>query len=96
MSDPVQAVNDAVDEVSSLLNKFHGAEKGLPSIPLLWLGNKYNNPAFRLPLECAPDLSDPMSAATYAAEEVSVAKDEFVRYFSDEEGMETCSVGVSE
>lgn len=23
--DPVQAVNDAVDEVSSLLNKFHGA-----------------------------------------------------------------------
>lgn len=24
MTDPVQAVNDAVDEVSSLLNKFHG------------------------------------------------------------------------
>lgn len=26
VSDPVQAVSDAVDEVSSLLNKFHGAE----------------------------------------------------------------------
>lgn len=30
VSDPVQAVSDAVDEVSSLLNKFHGAETGLP------------------------------------------------------------------
>ncbi|KAM6968653.1 uncharacterized protein LKV04_017516 [Tautogolabrus adspersus] len=59
MTDPVQAVNDAVDEVSSLLNKFQ---------------------------ECAPDLSDPMSAATYAAEEVTEAKDGFVRYFSDKEG----------
>lgn len=37
--------------------------------------------------ECAPDLSDPMSAATYAAEEISEAKDGFVQYFSDEEGM---------
>jgi len=37
--------------------------------------------------ECAPDLSDPMSAATYAAEEITVAKDGFVHYFSDEEGM---------
>lgn len=37
--------------------------------------------------ECAPDLSDPMSAATYAAEEMSEAKDGLVRYFSDEEGM---------
>lgn len=27
-----------------------------------------------------------MSAATYAAEEISEAKDGFVRYFSDEEG----------
>lgn len=45
---------------------------------------------FRGPLECAPDLSDPMSAATYAAEEISAAKDEFVRHFSDEEGTETC------
>lgn len=36
--------------------------------------------------ECAPDLSDPMSAATYAAEEISTAKDGFVRYYSDEEG----------
>lgn len=44
VSDPIQAVNDAVDEVSSLLNKFHGAEKGFPLI-LLLLGNKYNNPA---------------------------------------------------
>lgn len=42
-------------------------------------------------LECAPDLSDPMSAATYAAEEISEAKDGFVRYFSDEEGMTTHS-----
>lgn len=30
-----------------------------------------------------------MSAATYAAEEISAAKDEFVRHFSDEEGTET-------
>lgn len=37
--------------------------------------------------ECAPDLSDPMSAARYAAEEISEAKDGFVRYLSDEEGM---------
>ncbi|KAF7661276.1 hypothetical protein LDENG_00265520 [Lucifuga dentata] len=59
ITDPVQAVNDAVDEVSSLLNKFQ---------------------------ECAPDLSDPTSAATYAVEEIAVAKDGFVRYFSDEEG----------
>ncbi|XP_049917299.1 uncharacterized protein LOC126400552 isoform X2 [Epinephelus moara] len=59
VTDPVQAVNDAVDEVSSLLNKFQ---------------------------ECAPDLSDPMSVATYAAEEISEAKDGVVRYFSDEEG----------
>ncbi|KAI3367181.1 hypothetical protein L3Q82_008240 [Scortum barcoo] len=59
MTDPVQAVNDAVDEVSSLLNKFQ---------------------------ECAPDLSDPRSAAMYAAEEISEVKDGFVRYFSDEEG----------
>lgn len=29
VSDPVQAVTDAVDEVSSLLNKFHGADKWL-------------------------------------------------------------------
>lgn len=33
-----------------------------------------------------------MSAATYAAEEVSAAKDEFVRYLSDEEGTETSLV----
>ncbi|XP_007577238.1 uncharacterized protein LOC103155475 [Poecilia formosa] len=59
ITDPVQAVNDAVDEVSSLLNKFQ---------------------------ECAPDLSSPSSAASYAAEEVIEAKDAFVRYFSDEEG----------
>lgn len=26
ITDPVQAVNDAVDEVSSLLNKFQGTE----------------------------------------------------------------------
>lgn len=32
-----------------------------------------------------------MSAATYAAEEISEAKDGFVRYFSDEEGMTTQS-----
>lgn len=37
--------------------------------------------------ECAPDLSSPSSAASYAAEEVIEAKDAFVRYFSDEEGM---------
>lgn len=37
--------------------------------------------------ECAPDLSDPMSAARYAAEEISEAKDGFVQYLSDEEGM---------
>lgn len=43
------------------------------------------------PLECAPDLSDPMSVATYAAEEISEAKDGFVRYFSDEEGMKAKS-----
>ncbi|TNN24961.1 hypothetical protein EYF80_064913 [Liparis tanakae] len=54
----MQAVNDAVDEVSSLLNKFQ---------------------------ECAPDLSDPMSAAAYAADELTDAKEGFVRYFSDEE-----------
>lgn len=41
--------------------------------------------------ECAPDLSDPMSAARYAAEEISEAKDGFVRYLSDEEGMTTHS-----
>lgn len=28
-----------------------------------------------------------MSAAAYAAEEISEAKDGFVRYYSDEEGM---------
>lgn len=39
------------------------------------------------PQECAPDLSDPRSVATYAAEEISEAKDGFVRHFSDEEGM---------
>eukprot|EP00066_Takifugu_rubripes_P028619 XP_011617885.1 PREDICTED: uncharacterized protein LOC101078822 [Takifugu rubripes] len=59
ITDPVQAVNDAVDEVSSLLGKFQ---------------------------ECAPDLSDPMSVATYAVEEIAEAKDAFVRHFSDEEG----------
>ena len=41
------------------------------------------------PPECAPDLSDPMSVATYAGEEISAAKDGVVRYFSDEEGMKT-------
>ncbi|XP_036006752.1 uncharacterized protein LOC105939031 [Fundulus heteroclitus] len=59
IADPVQAVNDAVEEVSSLLSKFQ---------------------------ECAPDLSNPSSAASYAAEEVIEAKDGFVQYFSDEEG----------
>ncbi|MED6276149.1 hypothetical protein CHARACLAT_000373, partial [Characodon lateralis] len=59
ITDPVQAVNDAVDEVSSLLNKFQ---------------------------ECAPDLSNPSSTVSYAAEEVIEAKDAFVRYFSDDEG----------
>ncbi|MEQ2241490.1 hypothetical protein ILYODFUR_025838, partial [Ilyodon furcidens] len=59
ITDPVQAVNDAVDEVSSLLNKFQ---------------------------ECAPDLSNPSSVVSYAAEEVIEAKDAFVRYFSDDEG----------
>lgn len=38
------------------------------------------------PPECAPDLSDPMSVATYAVEEIAEAKDAFVRHFSDEEG----------
>ena len=42
---------------------------------------------FLEPLECAPDLSDPMSVAAYTAEEISIAKDGFVRHFSDEEGM---------
>lgn len=60
VSDPVQAVNDAVDEVTSLVNKFQ---------------------------ECAPDLSDPSAAAAYAAEEIAHAKDGFVQYFSDEEGI---------
>lgn len=32
-----------------------------------------------------------MSAARYAAEEISEAKDGFVRYLSDEEGMTTHS-----
>nr|XP_019953442.1 PREDICTED: uncharacterized protein LOC109636263 [Paralichthys olivaceus] len=59
ITDPMQAVNDAVDEVSSLLNKFQ---------------------------ECAPDLSDPASTAAYVAEEISEAKDGFVRHFSDEDG----------
>lgn len=43
------------------------------------------------PPECAPDLSNSMSAATYAVEEIAEAKDGFVRYFSDEEGMKTNS-----
>lgn len=44
VSDPVQAVSDAVDEVSSLLNKFHGAKtyKGLASIPILGLRKHCN------------------------------------------------------
>lgn len=44
VSDPVQAVSDAVDEVSNLLNKFHGAKTygGLPSITLLLLRNHCN------------------------------------------------------
>lgn len=33
-----------------------------------------------------------MSAATYAAEEISEAKNVFVRYFSDEEGKKTKSI----
>lgn len=45
--------------------------------------------------ECAPDLSDPMSAARYAAEEISEAKDGFVRYLSDEEGMTTSPTNTS-
>lgn len=43
------------------------------------------------PPECAPDFSNSMSAATYAVEEIAEAKDGFVRYFSDEEGMKTNS-----
>lgn len=60
-------------------------------MPYVWGWNKCRIWLLFLgPLECAPDLSDPMSAATYAAEEISAAKDEFVRHFSDEEGTETC------
>lgn len=44
------------------------------------------HPILFLVPECAPDLSNPMSAATYAAEEIAEAKDGFVRYFSDEDG----------
>lgn len=47
---------------------------------------QYLTPVFGS-LECVPDLSDPKSAAAYAAEEISEAKDAFVQYFSDEEGM---------
>lgn len=45
VSDPVQAVSDAVDEVSSLLNKFHGVDTSLPSTPLLGLRNHCKNTA---------------------------------------------------
>lgn len=51
----------------------------------------HNSCFFSGPPECAPDLSDPMSVATYAAEEISGAKDGIVRYFSDEEGMKSRS-----
>lgn len=89
VSDPVQAVNDAVDEVSSLLNKFQGTYLHTHGINIAltfsMLSQSVHNCMFLL--ECAPDLSDPMSAATYAAEEIAQAKDGFVQYFSDEEGV---------
>lgn len=73
-----------MDEVSSLLNKFQGIIK-VENI-LCIHQHKHWNPD-SLFSECAPDLSDPMSAAAYAAEEVREAKDGFVRYYSDEEGI---------
>lgn len=87
----MQAVNDAVEEVSSLLNKFQGtwerphAERTFSAVlSVVMCDSRLSGPP-----ACAPDLSDPVSAAAYAAEELTEAKEGFVRYFSDEEGVKT-------
>lgn len=87
LTDPVQAVNDAADEVSNLYNKFQGSKKFMLAQSLMWLVKALQSTTHFTFAECAPDLSDPMSVARYTAEEISEAKDGFVRYFSDEEGM---------
>ena len=51
LSDPMQAVNDAVDEVSSLFNKFQGTEDKLDTVCSLFFTfqSKHSNTELSFP-----------------------------------------------
>ena len=44
--------------------------------------------------ECSPDLSDPMSVANYATEEMAEVKDAVFQQFSDKDGMTSLTATV--